>query len=92
MVGFPDKSIYLYNQVIDFRKGIASLTNLIYTLFPEAVKIIEIENRNIWLYQNRLEDHKFTFPKAEKDIQLTAAQLSLILRTVEPLRRSKRSQ
>ena len=108
MVGFPDKSVYLYNQAIDFRKGIASLTNLIYTLFPEAdhqnslfiffsrdarqVKIIEIENRNIWLYQNRLEDHKFTFPKAEKDIQLTAAQLSLILRTVEPLRRSKRSQ
>ena len=59
MVGFPDKTIYLYNREVDFRKGIASLTNLIYTAFPEAdhfnslyiffsknarqVKIIEIE-------------------------------------------------
>ena len=31
MVEFPDKTIYLYNREIDFRKGIASLSNLIHT-------------------------------------------------------------
>ena len=34
MVVFPEKTIYLYNHEVDFRKGIASLTNLIYTSFP----------------------------------------------------------
>ena len=108
MVIFPEKTIYLYDREIDFRKGIASLTNLIYTSFPDAdhlsslfiffsknarqVKIIEIERGSIWMYQNRLDDHKFIFPKAEKSIRITSSQLSLILRTVEPLRRSKRSE
>lgn len=108
MVVFPDKAIYLYDHVVDFRKGIASLTALIYTTFPEAdhhnslyiffskdarqVKIIEIEKGSIWLYQNRLTDHRFIYPKAEKDIRINASQLSLILRTVEPLKRSKRSK
>ena len=36
MVEFPDKTIYLYNREIDFRKGIASLSNLIHTAFPDA--------------------------------------------------------
>jgi hypothetical protein len=108
MVVFPDKTIYLYNQVVDFRKGIASLTNLIYTSFPEAdhfnslyiffskdarqVKIIEIQKGNIWMYQNRLDGYKFMFPKAEKNIKISASQLSLLLRTVEPLKRSSRLQ
>lgn len=108
MVEFPEKTIYLYNRETDFRKGIASLTNLIYTAFPDAdhlnslfiffsrnarqVKIIEIEKGSIWMYQNRLDGHRYMFPRAEKDIRITASQLRLILRTVEPLRRSKRSQ
>ena len=106
MVVFPEKTIYLYDREIDFRKGIASLTNLIYTSFPDAdhtdslyiffsknsrqVKIIEIEKGNIWLYQNRLEGYKFIYPKAEKNIRLNASALSLILRTVEPLKRSEK--
>ncbi len=105
MVVFPEKTIYLYDREVDFRKGIASLTNLIYTCFPGAdhrnslfiffsknarqVKIIEMEHKNVWLYQNRLEGYKFIFPKADKNICITASQLSLILQTVEPLRRSK---
>ena len=108
MVVFPDKTIYLYNQVVDFRKGIASLTSLIYSSFPDAdhfsslyicfskdarqVKIIEIEKGDIWLYQNRLDGYKFMFPKAEKNIRISASQLSLLLRTVEPLKRSSRSR
>ncbi len=108
MVVFPEKAIYLYNREVDFRKGITSLTNLIYTSFPQAdhknslfiffsrnarqVKIIEIESKNIWLYQNRLEDRRFIFPKADKDIRITASQLSLILQTVEPLKRTNRSK
>jgi hypothetical protein len=105
MVVFPEKAIYLYNREVDFRKGITSLTNLIYTSFPQAdhknslfiffsrnarqVKIIEIEKGSIWMYQNRLDSHRYMFPRAEKDIKITASQLRLILRTVEPLRRSK---
>jgi hypothetical protein len=108
MVVFPEKTIYLYNHEVDFRKGIASLTSLIYTSFPltdhknslfiffsrnaRQVKIIEIENKSVWLYQNRLEDHRFIFPKADKDIRITASQLSLILQTVEPLKRTNRSK
>jgi hypothetical protein len=105
MVVFPEKAIYLYNREVDFRKGITSLTNLIYTSFPQAdhknslfiffsrnarqVKIIEIEKGSIWMYQNRLDSQRYMFPRAEKDIKITASQLRLILRTVEPLRRSK---
>lgn len=108
MVVFPEKTIYLYNREVDFRKGIASLTNLIYTAFPDAdhfsslyiffsknarqVKIIEIERGSVWLYQNRLDGRKYIFPKAEKTVKITASQLSLILRTVEPLKRSQRSK
>lgn len=105
MVVFPEKTIYLYNREVDFRKGIASLTNLIYTVFPEAehqnslyiffsknarqVKIIEVEENGVWLYQNRLEKRRYMFPRAEKNIRISATQLSLILRTVEPLRKRK---
>ena len=63
MAEFPDKSIYLYSDSIDFRKGIKSLSNLISTNYPDSnikdslfiffskdlrqVKILEIENDNI---------------------------------------------
>ena len=105
MVEFPDKTIYVYDRTIDFRKGIASLTNLIQVSFPGAdlnrclflffsrnarqVKIIEIEKDNVWLYQNRLDKHRFVFPKADKSIRITTAELKLILRTVEPVKRKK---
>ena len=69
-----------------------SIDNLIQTIGKEHFQIIEIEKGNIWLYQNRLDGYKFMFPKAEKNIRISASQLSLLLRTVEPLKRSSRSR
>lgn len=106
MVDFPDKTIYLYSDSIDFRKGIKSLSNLINTAYPGSdlknslfmffskdlrqVKILEIENDNIWLYQNRLNDARFVFPKCDKTIQISAAELKLILRSIELVSHRKR--
>ena len=86
MVDFPDKSIYLYSDSIDFRKGIKSLSNLINTNYPDSnikdslfiffskdlrqVKILEIENDNIWLYQNRLNDADLSFQSLIKQCRL----------------------
>ena len=77
MVEFPDKNIYLYSEGIDFRKGINSLSNLISINYPNSnltdslfiffskdkkqVKILEIEEDDIWLYQNKLNNAKFVF-------------------------------
>ena len=78
MVEFPDKNIYLYSESIDFRKGIKSLSNLISVSYPNSnltdslfiffskdkkqVKILEIEEDDIWLYQNKLNNAKFVLP------------------------------
>ena len=77
MVEFPDKNIYLYSEDIDFRKGIKSLSNLISVNYSNSnltdslfiffskdkkqVKILEIEEDDIWLYQNKLNNAKFVF-------------------------------
>ena len=106
MVDFPDKSIYLYSDSIDFRKGIKSLSNLINTAYPGSdlknslfmffskdlrqVKILEVENDNIWIYQNRLNDAKFIFPKCDITVQITSAELKLILRSIELVSHRKR--
>lgn len=82
MVDFPNKNIFLYSDNIDFRKGIKSLSSLISSNYPNTnltnslflffskdkrqVKILEIED---WLYQNRLNEAKFVFPKCDKTIQ-----------------------
>lgn len=99
MVEFPDKNIYLYSEGIDFRKGIKSLSNLISVNYPNSnltdslfiffskdkkqVKILEIEEDDIWLYQNKLNNAKFVFPKCGKTIKIDSRQLKLILKTIE---------
>ena len=99
MVEFPDKNIYLYSEGIDFRKGIKSLSNLISVNYPNSnltdslfiffskdkkqVKILEIEEDDIWLYQNKLNNSKFVFPKCDKTIKIDYRQLKLILKTIE---------
>lgn len=102
-----NKKIFLYEKQIDFRKGIASLYYLIKTSYPNTdlsnslfiffstnrrqVKIIEIEANSIWLYQNRLNDAKFTFPKCDtSSIKIDAKQLNVILHTVEKISHRKR--
>lgn len=106
MVEFPDKSIFLYSDGIDFRKGIKSLSNLIKTTYPNTiltdslfiffskdkrqVKILEVEEDNIWLYQNRLNNAKFVFPNCDKTIQIDSRQLKLILKSIELIGHRKR--
>ena len=96
MVDFPDKSIYLYSDSIDFRKGIKSLTNLVSTNYPDSnikdslfiffskdlrqVKILEVEDDDIWLYQNRLNDARFIFPKCDKTVKISSSELKIILK------------
>lgn len=97
-----NKKIFLYEKKIDFRKGITSLYYLIKTSYPNTdlsnslfiffstnrrqVKIIEIEANGIWLYQNRLNDTKFAFPKCDtSSIKIDIKQLNIILHTVEKI-------
>ena len=97
-----NKKIFLYDKQIDFRKGISSLVYLIKTSYPNTnldntlfiffasnrrqVKIIEIKANGVWLYQNRLNDAKFIFPKCDKDsIKIDYRQLKIILNTVEKI-------
>lgn len=99
MVEFPDKTIYLYSDSIDFRKGIKSLTTLVNIYFNDSniydslyiffskdrkqVKILEVEKDDTWLYQNRLLDSRFIFPKADKTIRIDSKQLKIILKSIE---------
>lgn len=106
MVEFPDKNIFLYSGGIDFRKGIKSLSNLVSTTYPNAnikdslfiffskdkrqVKILEIEENDIWLYQNRLNDSRFVFPQCDKTIKIDSRQLKLILKSIQLINHKKR--
>lgn len=106
MVEFPNKNIFLYSSSIDFRKGIKSLSNLVISNYQNTdltnslfiffssdkkqVKILEIEEDNIWLYQNRLNNAKFVFPKCDKTIQIDSRQLKLILKSIELISHKKR--
>jgi len=105
MVDFPNKRVFLYSGSIDFRKGIRSLASLVETVYPNIntnealfiffskdnrqVKILEIEDNNIWLYQDKLSKHKFIFPKASQTIKIDASQLKLILKTIKEIRHQK---
>ena len=106
MVEFPNKSIFMYSDSVDFRKGIKSLSNLIKTNYPDTnltdslfiffskdkrqVKILEIEDDDIWLYQNRLNNAKFVFPKCDKTIQIDIVQLKFILKSIELISHRKK--
>ena len=105
MMEFPDKKIYIYSKDIDFRKGIASLAALIASSFnnedlndaiflffsknARQIKIIEIENSGIWLYQKRLKDSRFVFARADRSIFIDKEKLKLILSSTETI--AKRS-
>lgn len=106
MVEFPNKSIFLYSDSVDFRKGIKSLSNMIHTSYPNTsltdslfiffskdkrqVKILEVEDDDIWLYQNRLNNARFVFPKCDKTIKIDSNQLKLILKSIELIGHRKR--
>lgn len=103
MMELPDKKIYIYSGQIDFRKGIASLNNLISVNFTDEdlsgslflffsknarqVKIIEIEEDGVWLYQKRLRDSRFVFHSADHTIRIDREKLKLILSSTQTIRR-----
>lgn len=106
MVDFPDKKIYLYSDSLDFRCGINTLTNLVTTYFPNSniydslylffsknrcqVKILEVEKDGVWLYQNKLNNYRFVFPKCDQIVAIDSRQLKFILKSVEMIKtRSK---
>ena len=103
MVEFPDKKIYLCTEALDFRCGINTLSNLVSIYFPTSdiynslylffsknnrqVKILEIEKDGKWLYQDKLNDYKFIFPKCTKTTSISSNQLKLILKSIENVRK-----
>ena len=107
MVDFPDKTIYLYSEGIDFRCGVNTLTNLVSVYFSSSniyeslyiffsrnrrqAKILEVDKNGTCLYQNRLSDAKFIFPRCDQSVKIDARQLKLILKSVELVKRRSRT-
>ena len=96
------KNIYLYSDVVDFRKGLKSLTNLVLTKYnrkdvrdslfvffgrdKQQIKMLEIENDGVWLYQKYLNHSEFIIPEVEETIKIDKRQLLLILHTLREKR------
>lgn len=92
----------MYSDEVDFRKGIAGLCNLIMINFPNEnihdalflffsknrrqVKIIEMSEDDVWLYQNKLQGYKFVYPKSDKSAVVNAEQLEFILSSLERIK------
>ncbi len=103
MVEFPNKKIYMYSEPMDFRCGINTLCNVVSIYFPNSdiydslylffsknrrqVKILEIEKDGAWLYQNKLNDYRFVFPKCIQTSNITSSQLKFILKSIEMVRK-----
>lgn len=54
------------------------------------VKILEVEDDDIWLYQNRLNDARFIFPKCDKTVKISSSELKIILKSIELISHRKR--
>lgn len=93
-------NIYLYSSPVSFNYGIPSLTELILSYYNEKdiinslfvffgkhkfqIKIIEINSDGVWLYQKRLNNANFQFPKLEENITIDRQQLLTILNEIKP--------
>ena len=93
-------NIYLYSSPVSFNYGIPSLTELILSYYNEKdiinslfvffgknkfqIKIIEINSDGVWLYQKRLNNANFQFPKLEENITIDKQQLITILNEIKP--------
>ena len=94
------KGIYLYPDTVNFKKGIPSLTNLILTSYKESeikncififfsrnknqIKMIEINDDGIWLYEKRLNNASFILPSVDGNVKIDKRQLIEILNIVSP--------
>lgn len=92
--------IYLYGNGVSFRYGINCLSALILNEFKvsetynklfvffnnkkDQIKIIEIEEDGIWLYQKKLDSASFIFPSCENGkIEIDKKQLKVILENLK---------
>lgn len=89
------KEVYLFSGVTDFRKGITGLYRIINDSFDanqikeslflfcnkkkDSIKIIEVLDTGIWLYQKRLYNGKFIYPELTKDARITPNELKIII-------------
>lgn len=85
--------IYIFPGLTDMRLGIFGLrklisetskleTNSLYIFCSKnrnQVKLIEISDSSIWLYQNKLVHGKFLWPKIGVKTELTRNQLKMII-------------
>lgn len=94
------KGICLYPDTVSFKKGIPSLVNLILSFYKESeildyifvffgknktqIKMIEINQDGIWLYEKRLKDGNFILPVVDGNIKIDKKQLIEILNTIAP--------
>lgn len=93
------KEIYLYPDTVSFTKGIPGLSNLILTSYKESeiidclfiffgkdkkqIKMIEINDDGIWLYNKRLKEANFILPNVDGNIKIDKRQLIAILTTIK---------
>lgn len=96
------KNIYLYGSPISFKFGIPSLSEIILNTFKKEqiynslfiffsknkkqIKIIEFNNDGIWLYQKRLINANFLFPKIDGKVKIDKEQLIEILKNIKPIK------
>lgn len=88
------KNIYIYPGTTDFRNGIYGLrrligneieTNSLYVFANKsltAIKIIEIEENAVWLYQKRLTRGKFQYPKQGERTLLSKEEIKYIIQGI----------
>lgn len=93
------KGIYLYPDKVNFRMGMPSLTNLILNSYNEKdvidclfvffgynknqIKMIEINEDGIWLYNKKLKNSNFIYPDIDGSIKIDKKQLIQILKTIK---------
>lgn len=102
------KEIYIYKEICDLRIGINGLailaqelvdiSNMKHKLFiffgttRKNIKILELDNDGWWLYQKKLFEGKYLFPKDISEI--TKAELHMLLNglSIETYRKHKNAK
>ncbi len=102
------KEIHIYKERCDLRMGIQGLSILAQELFSisemkhklfiffgstqKNIKILELDNDGWWLYQKKLFEGKYIFPKEVKTI--TKLELELLLNglSIDTYRRHKEAK
>jgi hypothetical protein len=102
------KKIYLYGNEISFRLGIDGLTSIILNRIPsddvegnlyvffskdhKQMKIIEYDEKGVWMYQNKLYHSRFVSPNMQDgNTLIDKKQLEMVLNNLEIIGRKNRT-